>query len=73
MNFKPRRLANPMRKERLPQDNIVKWNPPIKDNPIVVSRATIEENIVSSPGHVEVGGLNIEKFIEDRKKVRKNG
>lgn len=54
-----RKLLNPRAKEKLPIQNISKWNPPVKDEPIKVPRATIEDNYVS--------GVN---FIEQKKGVR---
>lgn len=48
MKFKPRNFLNPMQREKTPLQKIDKWNPPVKDNPIPVPRATIEPNQVSS-------------------------
>jgi hypothetical protein len=49
MTFKPRSLVNPMKREKNPVQKIDRWNPPIKDEPISVPRATIEPNQISTP------------------------
>lgn len=49
MTFKPRTLVNPMKREKNPVQKIDKWNPPVKDAPVAVPRATIEPNRVSTP------------------------
>lgn len=49
MTFKPRTLVNPMKREKNPVQKIEKWDPPVRDVPISVPRATIEPNRISTP------------------------
>ncbi len=44
-----RKLVNPMKQEKKPLQNIDKWNPPTKKDPIKIPRATITDNYISVP------------------------
>lgn len=48
MTFKPRGFKNPQLQKKTPTERVGKWNPPVKENPIPVRNAVIEDNYVSS-------------------------